>query len=124
MQEHRELPSYCYNGTLLRILAASRGELESPFSKGRVGSEGTQNIMGALNQSLAKIVVPRLGYTELRVPITGLESTRSQTQIRTHVTAPLEAVFVGYGQDEGQGADGTNPRDRAEYRALGIAFLG
>ena len=85
--------------------------MESPFSQNGVWPEGTQNVVGTLDQGLAGIMVTGLGYAELRVAITGLESTGPQAEICADITAPLEAVFVGYGQDEGQGADRTNSRD-------------
>ena len=68
----------------------------------------SEDVVGTLDQQTSKISVAGLGDAELRVPITGLAASRSETEVATNIATLLEAFFAAQGQDERRCRDRTN----------------
>ena len=60
VQEDGELSSDCDDGPFLGVLSAPLGELEPPTAQVAFGTEGAQQVLGALHEQPAEIAVPGL----------------------------------------------------------------
>ena len=60
VQEDGELSSDCDDGALLGVLPAPLGELEPPTAQVAVGTEGSQEVLGALHEQPAQVAVTGL----------------------------------------------------------------
>ena len=60
MQEDGELSGDRDDRALLGVLPAALGELEPPAAQFAIRTEGTQEVLGALDQQPAEIAVPGL----------------------------------------------------------------
>lgn len=83
----------------------------------------SEDVVGTLDQQTSKISVAGLGDAELRVPITGLAASRSETEVATNIATLLEAFFAAQGQDERRCRDRTNTVDLQQNLCLWILSL-
>ncbi len=83
-------------------------------------------MVGALDQQASEICVAGVSDTELRIMISRLTSTRSQTEIAANIATSSEPLLAAERQYEGQGgemADSVNLQQRLRLRILGLAEL-
>jgi hypothetical protein len=78
----------------------------------------SEDVVGTLDQQTSEIGVAGLGDAELRIPITGLAASRSQTEVAADIATLLEAFLATQGQDERRCRDRTNHGPSAEPASL------
>ena len=83
----------------------------------------SEDVVGTLDQQTSEISVPGLGDAELRVPITRLAASRSQTEIATDIATLLKSFLAAESQDERGRGDGTNTMDLQKSLCLWILCL-
>ena len=86
----------------------------------------SEDMVGTLDQQTSEIGVAGMGDAKLRIMVSGLTSTRSQTQIATDIATSSEPFLAAEGQHEGQGgemADAVNLQQRLRLRILGLAEM-
>src|SRR5271163_1042305 len=126
MEQHGQFACYCNDGLTLGLLTTSGGQVPTPLSQRRVSSMRSQDVVGALDQQTSEIGVAGMGDAKLRIVVSGLTSTRSQTQVATHIATSSEPFLAAERQHEGQGgevADAVNLQQRLRLRILGLAEL-
>jgi hypothetical protein len=101
MEQYSEFSSYGNDGTVSRLLASTRCQMESPLSQVGVLPVSPENLVGTLDQRRAQIDVAGLGNAELRIWISfaGLAAPRSQAEIATHIATSLATVLAPQSQD-------------------------
>ena len=86
----------------------------------------SQDMVGALDQQTSEICVAGMGDAKLRIVVSGLTPTWSQTQVATNIATSSEPFLAAERQHEGQGgemADAVNLQQRLRLRILGLAEL-
>ena len=83
----------------------------------------SEDVVGTLDQQTSEISVAGLGDAELRIPITGLAASRSETEVATNIATLLEAFLAAQGQDERRCRDRTNTMDLQQNLCLWILYL-
>ena len=80
-----------------------------------------KDMVGTLDQQASEIDVAGLRDAELRIAVSGLTASRSQTKIAPNIATLLEALLASQGQHEGQSRDMTD----AVYlqQGLGLRIL-
>ena len=79
MEQHGQLACYCDDGLTLGLLTTSGGLVQTPLSQRRVSAMRSQDVVGAFDQQTSEIGVTGMGDAKLRIMVSGLTSTRSQT---------------------------------------------
>jgi len=83
----------------------------------------SEYMVGTLDQQTSEISVPGLGDAELRVPVTGLAASWSETEVATDIATLLEAFLAAQRQDERRRRDRTNTMDLQQSLRLWILCL-
>jgi hypothetical protein len=86
----------------------------------------SKDMVGALDQQASKISVAGVGDAKLRIMISRLTSTRSQTEIAANIATSSEPLLAAERQYEGQCgemSDSVNLQQRLRLRILGLAEL-
>jgi hypothetical protein len=76
--------------------------VKTPSPEGRIFSLRPKDMVRALDQKTSQVDVAGLGDPELRIAISRLTASWSQTEIATHISTSLEALLVAKGEDECQ----------------------
>ena len=92
VHEHGELAGHGDDGALERILATALGDLQSPLAQRRVFAESPEDVMGALHQQLAHVLVARFGDVELRVAVARLPLFGPHAEERAHIAASMRRL--------------------------------
>jgi hypothetical protein len=82
--------------------------VKTPLPEGRIFSLRPKDMVGALNQETSQIDVAGLRDPELRIAISRLTASWSQTEIATHMSTSLEAFLVPQGKHIRQSRDVTD----------------
>ena len=82
-----------------------------------------EDVVGALDQQTSEIGVAGLGDAKLRIPITGLAASRSQTKVAANIATLLEAFLAAQRQDERRRRNRTNTMDLQQSLRLWILCL-
>jgi hypothetical protein len=109
VKENRELSGYCHNCPSTRMAAASRTQAKPPPTQGGVFTPRSDDMVGAFDQELAEISIAGFCDSKLRIAVTRLASTRSQSQVAADVAASLKSLFLSQRQHEGQRCQMANP---------------
>ena len=83
----------------------------------------SKDVVGTLDQQTSQIDVTGLGDAELRVAISRLTSSWSQTEIAPHITALLETLLAAQSQHERQSRKVAHAMDLQQRLCLRILRL-
>ena len=86
-------------------------------------TEGAQDVMRGADQQAAHQTVAAFADAQLFVRAAALVAARTQTQIRAHVAAAVEALRIADLQDEAQRGERAHAGDLLESLRGGILFL-
>jgi len=108
VEEDGQLAGHRHHRSLLGVLASAFGELETPAAQVTIGSEGSEDVLGAADEQATQVAVAGLGDAELGIARSGLVPLGDKTQSGRHLTRLAEAVRVIEGEDIGQGDNGSH----------------
>ena len=123
MQQHRQLSRGRHDGSLLSVSPATLGQLQAPAPEITVHTERSQNVLRSLHQQRPQIRIAFLADVHLRLALTGVSSSRLQSQIAAHVAALAETMRIFQRQQERQRDQRAHALDLLQQRHLRIALL-
>ena len=123
VEQHRQFPGYCHQGSLLCILAAAFSQLHPPSSQITVWPEGSQNIVSRMDEQLPQVGVSTLGNPQLGILVSRLVPFGNQPQCRSHITALAEAVWDFQGEHKYQGGQGNYSVNLLKMASFRIALF-
>jgi len=106
---------------LARVVGAR--EAKAKATEVRVLTEGTHDVVGALDEELASVTVTSLGDGHLRGPGTGGPETRDETEVGGDITAIREAMGIANDESEGEGSERADALYLAEGGSGGVALV-
>ena len=131
MKEDGQLAGHRHHRSLLGVLASAFGELETPAAQVTIGSEGSEDVLGAADEQATQVAVAglpartpgRCSDAELGMARSGLVPLGDETQSGRHLTRLAEAVRVIEGEDICQGGDRANASDLAQVVCFRVMLL-
>jgi hypothetical protein len=124
MQQYRQLSCRGDDRPFLAALSAALGQLQSPAPQIAVHAKRSQNVLRSLHQQRAQIRIAFLADVHLRLTLSGVSSSRLQSQITSHVAALAEAMRIFQCQHEAQRDQRAHTLDLLQQRCLWIARRG
>ena len=92
MHQHGELSGHGCDRAFESVLAAALGDLQAPLAERRVLAEAPKDVVGALVEQLADILIAGLGDVKLWIAVTRLALLGPQTQERADIAAVFKAL--------------------------------
>ena len=123
IKQNGQLTSYCNDGLVSGLLAASGGQMQAPLSKRRVPPVRSKDVVGTLDQQTSEVSVSSLRDAKLGIVVSGLAALRLEAEITTDISALLEPLLTSQGKDEGESSDGTNAVNLLQGLCLRIVRL-
>src|SRR5712691_10277275 len=124
MEQNRQLARHCDERSLLGVLAAAGGHLQSEPTQVTVQAKWPEDVVSGIDQQSSQEGITFFGDAHLRVRLARALPAGNQSQERTDCPALAKSLRVLDGQDKGQRDDRPDTANLPQKLRLRVALLG